>query len=282
MGARQPAPQPFAEVDIDLGKYWDGVSAAYAGMANVALQMLGAPGVAYGVMESKVESGRIDKVPFKRARTTFTYLAVAVLGDDDDRAAYAAAVNEVHRQVRSTEASPVRYNAFDTKLQLWVAACLYYGFVDTWEHMHGPMDEPTAERAYQQLASLGTTLQMPREMWPESRAAFDAYWRKSLATADLDERTKDFVKMLMGFEMLPWWLWPGARFLQFMNTGYLPWQLREQLGLTWTARHQAVFSAINGATGRVNDHLPGVVRNFPFNFLLWDMRRRRRAGRPLV
>ncbi|HXO57836.1 MAG TPA: oxygenase MpaB family protein, partial [Mycobacterium sp.] len=41
------------------------------GPANVIMQ-LAQPGVGYGVMESRVESGRIDLHPIKRARTTFT------------------------------------------------------------------------------------------------------------------------------------------------------------------------------------------------------------------
>ena len=44
---------------------------------------LARPGVGYGVMESRVESGRVDRHPIKRARTTFTYLAVALRGTDD-------------------------------------------------------------------------------------------------------------------------------------------------------------------------------------------------------
>ncbi len=46
-----------------------------AGPANVIME-LGRPGVGYGVSESRVESGRIDKHPINRARATFTYLAV--------------------------------------------------------------------------------------------------------------------------------------------------------------------------------------------------------------
>ena len=38
---------------------------------------LARPGAGYGVMESRVESGRADRHPIKRARTTLTYLAVA-------------------------------------------------------------------------------------------------------------------------------------------------------------------------------------------------------------
>src|SRR5512144_1477450 len=49
------------------------------GPANVIMQ-LARPGVGYGVLESRVESGRVDLHPIKRARTTFTYPSVATKG----------------------------------------------------------------------------------------------------------------------------------------------------------------------------------------------------------
>ncbi|CAM3339813.1 hypothetical protein BHQ20_28140 [Mycobacterium intermedium] len=45
------------------------------GPANVIMQ-LSWPGVGYGVVESKVDSGNILKHPWKRARTTLQYLAL--------------------------------------------------------------------------------------------------------------------------------------------------------------------------------------------------------------
>src|SRR3954466_11052844 len=80
-----------------------------AGPANVIMQ-LARPGVGYGVMESRVESGRVDRHPIKRARTTFTYLAVATKGSDAQKAAFRKAVNGAHAQVYSTDESPVKYN----------------------------------------------------------------------------------------------------------------------------------------------------------------------------
>lgn len=43
--------------------------ALLAGPANVIME-LAMPGVGYGVLESRVESGRLDRHPIKRARTT--------------------------------------------------------------------------------------------------------------------------------------------------------------------------------------------------------------------
>src|SRR5688500_8851532 len=100
-----------------------------AGTANVIMQ-LAHPAVGHGVVESRVEPGRLFDHPVKRTRTTLTYLAVAVLGSDEERAEYRRAVNAVHAQVYSTASSPVEYRAMDPDLQLWVAACLYRGFED--------------------------------------------------------------------------------------------------------------------------------------------------------
>jgi uncharacterized protein (DUF2236 family) len=77
--------------------------ALLAGPANVIMQ-LARPGVGYGVLESRVESGRVDLHPIKRARTTFTYLAVATKGSDEQKAAFRRDAAGLERQ----EAAPVR------------------------------------------------------------------------------------------------------------------------------------------------------------------------------
>ena len=153
--------------------------------ANVIMQ-LSLPGVGYGVLESPVDSGNVYKHPFKRARTTGTYLAVATIGTDADRELIRAAVDTAHRQVRSTSSSPVSYNAFDPALQLWVAACLYRYFVDQHEFLYGPLDEATADAVYQDAKRLGTTLQVREGMWPSDRVAFDDYWKRSLEDLRID------------------------------------------------------------------------------------------------
>jgi uncharacterized protein (DUF2236 family) len=62
----------------------------------------------------------------------------------------------------------------------------------------------------------------------------------------------------------------------------LPAPFREAMGYDWTEADQARFDLVMGAAGRVSTRLPGVVRRFPFNLCLWDVRRRIRRGRPLV
>lgn len=54
-------------------------------VANIIMQ-LALPPVGEGVSESRVVSGSPRRRPVKRARTTATYLALAIQGTEDDRA----------------------------------------------------------------------------------------------------------------------------------------------------------------------------------------------------
>ncbi|WP_405134896.1 oxygenase MpaB family protein [Nocardia sp. NBC_01388] len=260
----------------------DGVAAFLGGAANVIMQLSLKP-VGYGVMESDVRSGSVMVRPIKRLRTTLTYIAVAMIGNDEDRAAYREAVNTSHRTVRTKPTSPVKYNAFDPKLQLWVAACLYWGIDDLYHRMRGPMDPEVAAAFYQYGARLGTTLQMRAEMWPPTRDAFYAYWEETLATRHIDEPTRAYFNALTDLKMLPYpmqFLFGGLH--RFIVTALLPQHLREEMGMTWTARDERFFGRLLRLISAVWTRMPQVIRIFPYNFYLADMRLRRRFGRPLV
>jgi uncharacterized protein (DUF2236 family) len=260
--------------------------ALLAGPANVIMQ-LARPGVGYGVLESRVESGRVDLHPIKRARTTFTYLAVATKGTPEQKAAFRRAVNRAHAQVYSTDESPVEYHAFDKSLQLWVGACLYKGGVDIYRLFIGEMDEDTAERHYREGMPLGTMLQVPEDMWPKDRAAFDRYWQESLDKVHIDDAMRDY-------------LWPIAAgrvrgvklparvqraldsFNLMITTGFLPQRFRDEMKLEWDAAMQRRFDRTIRVLRFVNHLLPRFIRQFPFNVLLKDVDWRIKTGRPLV
>jgi uncharacterized protein (DUF2236 family) len=257
-----------------------------AGAANVVMQ-LSRPGVGHGVVESRVESGRIDRHPIKRARTTFTYLAVAAQGTAEQQAAYRQAVNGAHAQVYSTEESPVSYNAFDPGLQMWVGACMYKGVTDIYKIFVGEFDDQAAEQLFEEGIALGTMLQVPREMWPADQAAFDRYWEQSMAEVHIDDTVRDF-------------LWPiaagrvrGAKlpasvqrrlddFNLLITAGFLPQRFRDEMRLDWDDEKQRRFDRLMKRIRFVNDLLPGFLREFPFNWMLKDLDWRIRTGRPLV
>ncbi|HZN82434.1 MAG TPA: oxygenase MpaB family protein [Mycobacterium sp.] len=260
--------------------------ALLAGPANVIMQ-LARPGVGYGVMESRVESGRVDLHPIKRARTTFTYLAVATKGSPEQKAAFRRAVNRAHAQVYSTDESPVKYHGFDKDLQLWVGACLYKGAVDVYRLFIGEMDEETAERHYREGVPLGTTLQVPEDMWPKDRAAFDRYWRESVEKVHIDDAVREYLWPIAAARVRGVKL-PGPiqraldNFSLLITTGFLPQRFRDEMRLPWDAVRQRRFDRLMRALRTVNHLLPRFIRQFPFNVLLKDLDWRIRTGRPLV
>jgi uncharacterized protein (DUF2236 family) len=250
--------------------------------ANVIMQ-LSLPGVGYGVLESPVDSGNVYKHPFKRARTTGTYLAVATIGTESDRALIRAAVDTAHKQVRSTASSPVSYNAFDPGLQLWVAACLYRYFIDQHEFLHGPLDDATADAVYQDGKRLGTTLQVRDSMWPPDRVAFDDYWKRSLEDLRIDEPVRGHLHGVAAMAFLPWPLAALAGpFNLFATTGFLPPEFRELMRLEWSESQQRRFEWLLTALRLADRLIPHRGWILIYRLYLWDMRFRARMGWRIV
>jgi uncharacterized protein (DUF2236 family) len=271
-----PVPEGFR-----MYRYATMLGARLAGVANVVLQ-LAWPEVGYGVLNSRVHDGSAMLHPIKRARTTFTYLAVAMLGKDDDRAAFRKAVNRQHAQVVSTADEPVQYRAMDPELQKWVAACLYYGAVDMIEKLHGPLPDDEADALYAFGARFGTTLQMPAEAWPANRAAFAEYWEEGLAKVRIDEPVRQYLMKLVRLENMPWYLRGFVKFNVFVTTGFLPPVIREEMQLPWSDADQVRFDKMMRRFGRPERTEPPLIRALPFYMLLWDMRMRRRLGMRLA
>ncbi|AVL99039.1 hypothetical protein C6V83_00795 [Gordonia iterans] len=254
--------------------------ALLAGPANVIMQ-LALPAVGYGVYESKVDSGNLFRHPVKRTRTTLTYLAVAAMGSPELRKAYRHAVNKSHAHVRSTENSPVKYNAFDPALQLWVAACLYKGWEDV-QRIYGDPDAVT-EEIYQQGSVMGTTLQMPREMWPDTRADFEEYWQRTVAELEIDDTIRSHLIKIMRLEFsyTPIQL-IGGWWSETMTLGFLPPEFREKMRVEQSPAQRRFFDVHNAVARIALRFMPKPVKAFPFNLMLADLEWRRRTGRPLV
>jgi uncharacterized protein (DUF2236 family) len=280
MAAQQVVPVDKEVVPVDKDMVLG--AALMTGAANVIMQ-LSRPEVGYGVLQSRVEGGQVFRHPVKRSRTTFTYVAVALLGGPREKAAYRKAVNKVHAKVRSEPSSPVSYDAFDRDLQLWVAACLYRGTEDAYQAFIGPLTPAERERLYASAAAFGTTLQVPPEAWPADLDAFEEYWRESLERISIDEPVRQYLRALVDLRFLPGpvsFLFGG--FHRFVTTGFLPPDFREQMGLSWRAEDQRQFDRFIALMRALTRIQPAALRRFPFNVLLWDVRLRMWAGRPLL
>ena len=270
---------PDAEVSVkDAMDFWSFAAAA----ANVVMQ-LALPGVGYGVVESKVDSGSILKHPWKRLRTTSAYLAVAVFGSEEDRAAFREAVDGAHRQVISTAESPVKYNAFDRDLQMWVAACLFVGLEDTYKLLRGEMTAGQAEQFYRSAWTLGTTLQVTEDQWPATRVDFDEYWDDACTKVAIDPPVRDYLMELVNLRMInPLLGLPFRPLLRFLTVGFLAPVFRDALGVSWSRGRQRRFEWLFLLVAFVNRFLPVFLRQGGSFIVLADVRRRARAHSALV
>ncbi|MEW2359076.1 oxygenase MpaB family protein [Spirillospora sp. NPDC029432] len=272
-GARQAAHA------VDNALSWFALSAA---SANVVMQLALLP-VGHGVAKSKVDSGRIDKHPIKRLRTTLSYVVVAWHGTDEERELLRKEVDRQHRQVHSGPGEKVRYNAFDRKLQLWVAACLYRGTEDVLTALYGELGPDVLDALYAHASRLGTTLQVPEDMWPADRAAFEEYWKATVGELEMDGLTRAYLRRLVDLGFMPA---PLSRvfgpFSRFVTLGFLPPEFRAELGLPWTPAQQARFDRFTRFAAALNRVMPRALRTFPWNLYLRDTRRRLHSGRAFV
>ncbi|MFV8166620.1 oxygenase MpaB family protein [Mycobacterium sp. 134] len=277
----QRVPRWIRKKDVDLSDALDFWSAAGAA-ANVIMQMSW-PEVGYGVSESRVESGSLVHHPWKRLRTTAQYLTVAILGTDEEKNAYREAVNVAHRQVRSTEDSPVKYNAFNRELQLWVAACLFIFYEDTHQLLYGAMTEEQAEGFYQSAMTIGTTLQVLEEMWPATRADFDAYWNTACERVAMTPFVRDYLMVLVELRMINWPMrMMLAPLLRFLTIGFLAPVFRDAMELEWTETDRRRFEHLFLFVAFVNRFLPKSLRTGNYAVLLKDLRRRIRRKKALI
>lgn len=271
----------IADVPDEVREALSGVALTAAG-ANVIMQLALLP-VGHGVAKSRVEDGRVDRHPIKRARTTLSYLVVALLGSDDEREAMRREVDRQHRQVRSLPDDPVAYNAFDRDLQLWVAACLYRGIEDVHRVLHGELEGDRAAVIYDHARRLGTTLQVRDDQWPTDRAAFQEYWDSMVERIEMDDLTREYLLGVADAAFFgPPFTWLATPVNRFFTAGFLPPEFRRELGLDWNARQQRLFDRTMAAAAVANRLAPRPLREFPLNLYLWDVRRRIRTGKPIV
>lgn len=259
----------YDDLDTSLLAQGASVFTALSGTANVIMQ-LSRPEIGYAVKDSVVTEGNLFTNPRRRQRTTVGFLAVAVLGTPEERAAFRREVNRSHARVP---------NAFDPELQRWVAACIYRGFEDSREHVHGPLCGAEREEFYRQGAIFGAMLQMPPELWPPDRDAFEDYWRTGLATTRIDGPMREYLLRIVRLEYLQRRI-PRlvVRARLWLVTGYLPPELRNAMGLPWSPRQERRFAWFNRALGAVVRRLPASRRSWPFTRSLAGVRARLAAG----
>ncbi len=275
-GRSTTAANSLADISTTLGPF--------IAAANVIMQLATAP-VGYGVVESRVTSGRVLDHPIKRARTTATYLAVALLGTAEEQAILRSEIQRIHTDVHSTAESPVRYSGNDPRLQLWVGVCLARFFTDQHELLYGPMTPQLRARLHADAARLATTLNVKPEQWPATPEGLDEYFRRGIAEIRIDPPVRRYLQNLADLSFLGHRFGIlgkavhrlGGRLSVFFTRAALPPEFRAQMGWAWTESDQARFDQA-AKLFRLADRIVPAAYKKMLTVNLWEMRLRRRLG----
>ncbi|AOD21889.1 hypothetical protein IM25_09930 [Rhodococcus sp. p52] len=252
--------------------------------ANVIMQ-LAHPGVGQGVVDSTVDTGRADLHPVKRARTTGTYLAVVVFGNDADRDFVRESVRKIHARVTSPPGAEVRYSAISPALQLWVAVCLLEYFIDQHEFLCGPLTEEQYARILRDGATLATTLNVRPESWPTTREEYEELWKAGVTDISMNEQVREYLTELCNLAFLEVRLGRLGRGIhrvlgrsfELITRGALPPEFRDLMHYPWTADDQRRFDRYLVAVRRLHRVTPWVWPLLWKAYLL-DLRTRRHLG----
>ena len=282
LARRRPAERDLTQIDslLDLSS---GLWPWLAG-ANVVMQLTN-PGVGHGVVESRVETGRVDRHPIKRARTTALYLAVATLGNADDRQFMHEEVKRIHDEVFSTSDSPVRYSGNSQKLQLWVALCLIRFFVDQFELLYRPLSAAEREHVLELGEPLATVLNVRPEAWPATWDEYERVFAEGMEEATIDEPVRAMLDDLCEFGPLDGRL-AGSGSLLHRTVGPVhhsytrfgvPGRAREKMGWEITPSDLRRKRRIHTVARGCDRVIPTPLRRL-YTVALWDMRARRALG----
>ncbi len=251
-----------------------GEAALLGGGGAAILLQLAHPAVARGVAR---HSDFVER-PLDRLFGTLDYVYTVAFGDEQMVASVVRRVNRAHGPVHDKHSahdkrSDAAYNAVDPELQLWVAATLYYAAMQVQDRLLGSLDEASAEAVYLDYAALGARLQMPAELWPADRDAFESYWEGMLAQLEPSHDSRTVVQALLYPRTVPFAARAAMPLIRLVSTGLLPPAVRALHGLHWDARRQLRFDRVFRVTRFVYPRLPRTVRVWPRERSLARVRR---------
>ncbi|MET4638735.1 uncharacterized protein (DUF2236 family) [Mycetocola sp. 2940] len=240
-----------------------------AGGGRAILLQIANPAVGAGVAAHSDFTSR----PLDRLHGTLAFCYAQVYGTDADRQAVNRRVNAAHGPVtgRASAEAP-RYSAFDTTLQLWVAATLYDTAVQVHDLVFGPLSEADADEVYRGYAILGTALQMPAGLWPENRAAFRSWFDAELEKLEVSPAALAVSRELLTVPAAPFWARAGLPTVRLVTAGLLPPRLREAFGFRWTPRQQRRFDRMLRVARVVWPAVPRGIRFLPVRYYLRRVR----------
>jgi uncharacterized protein (DUF2236 family) len=192
------------------------------GGAYAILLQLANPGIARGVFKHS----NFCQHPLHRLKITMTYMYCMAYGTASEKKEVIARVHKAHSTVKGPS-----YDADDERLQLWVAATLYFVGLEIYEKFFPKLNEKRADDVYEEYSILATALRVRPELWPSDRIAFKRYWDKTIEDLQISEDAKSLCQDLLHNRNAPLWMRACLSVVRVLTAEWMPSRLRDGYGL---------------------------------------------------
>ena len=263
-----------------------------AGGANVIMQLSRLPVGRAACAESRVESGRVDRRPIKRLRTTTAFLVIAMLGTEEERAELASADRSGAR------AGPLRPGRRRRLRRLRPRAAALGGRLP----LQGPRGRPPAVRARPTSGcSTRSSTRTPSASAPRCRSPRRCgrptgrpsrrTGRTASSAIEMDDVTRAYLRTIADLSFVggaagrarpaaavapPAGRRAGDR---RVPPAGVPRRARAAVGRPPPGPLRPRAARVSASIVR---RLPAPLREFPLNLYLRDTKHRLRTGRPVI
>jgi uncharacterized protein (DUF2236 family) len=244
--------------------------------------------VAHPVVGAGVrEHSEFKTKPWVRAWRTHLSTMRFVYGAGSGAYAEGARLIEAHKGIKGVDGHGNRYHALNPEAYAWVHLTLAKFMVDTAHWFGDPLTPSELDQMWTEFRAVGLALgvkehHMPED-WDGAQRRFDEVLRDRLeATRSTYDVLTSLARPAKPIPGLPDPVWrllvaPAAHVLRLTTVGTLPPELRERMGLSWTAadeRKLRRFARLVRATRKVT---PERLRYTPLAYA--EIARARRAAR---
>ena len=234
------------------------------------------------VAAAVTEHSRYATDPLGRLRNTLEAIYAFGFADVAQAMAHVQAVNSRHARVQGTlpvavgaHADGTPYRALDPGLLLWVYATLIDSALIAYERLVGTLMEKEREAYYAEMCRAGPVWGIPPERFPPDLQALREWMAERIACGEVavGDQGRAIARQIL--QTPAWWI-PAPAYAPIALTAVwlLPPDIRQQFGLSWGPRREALMQRMAALSRSVVPRLPRIMRDVP-----WARAAERRVSR---
>jgi uncharacterized protein (DUF2236 family) len=212
--------------------------------------------------------------PWRRALLTFRYAERILF--DDDRAAVAAEIRELHRPIKGVGFDGRPYHAWNREAWTWVHLTSFEATLFSLEKIHGRLPRSEAQALYDEARAVGRLYGVREQDMPRDVAGLRDYVDEGIRDKLTHRPPVSLVGALQSVPPppmipIPEPLWalsllPVTHPAHIMVAGSFPPVIRRRWGIRWSPLHQLEYEAQLAVLRAVTTPLPDRLRLLPRSY----------------